>query len=101
MKDENAIPEVVTQDRSNVHKIIEEMLDNPDENGIYQTTRAFNKLEELLNTVRLEAVGWTWATACLVVDDGLDIRKYSQSKLIEQVTKDLNPPWVYDEDEGK
>lgn len=89
------IPEIVTQDRSNVHKIIEEMLENPDTHGIYPTTIAFNKLELLLNKVRLEAVGWTWAEACVQLDKGDDPRQYEQPLLIPRVMEDLNPSWKY------
>ena len=96
---DNEIPDIVTQDRSNVHEIIEEMIENPDAYGIYHTTKTFNQLEALLNTARIEAVGWTWAKACLLLDDGKDPRGYEMSQLIEQATKDLNPPWKYEKKE--
>ena len=92
MKDTlNAIPEVITQDRSNVHKIIEEMLENPDGCGIYPTGQAYDKLEQLLKEVRIEAVGWTWAEAYIQLDNHQDSREYNMDLLIEKVNKDLNP----------
>lgn len=39
----------MNDNRKLVCEIISEMLDNADENGIYPTTKAFNKLEGLLD----------------------------------------------------
>jgi len=89
------IPEVITQDRSNVHGIIEEMLETPDEHRIYQTTRAFNKLERLIDTARMEAVGWAWAEACVQLDRKENPREYEMGQLITRASTDLNPPWEY------
>ena len=47
-------PEVITQDRSDICAIVSEMLDNPDEHGIYRTTRAYNKLEALIQAARVQ-----------------------------------------------
>lgn len=85
-------PEVVSTDRANVCAVISEMLDEPDENGIYRTTRAYNKLEDLLRAARLEAVGWAWTEACLQLDAGKDPREHETPELIERVERDLNPP---------
>ncbi len=88
------VPERVTQDRSKVCNIISEMLDHPDEYGIYPTTKACNQLERLLQKVRFEAIGWAWMDACLQLDNGRDPRRYEQSQLVERASKDLNPPWT-------
>ena len=54
----DAVPEIITEARSKICDIISEMLDNPDESGIYRTTRAYNKLEAFVadthRTGRLE-----------------------------------------------
>jgi len=86
------IPEVVTKDRHDIHKIIEYMLENPDEHGIYPTTLTYNKLEALLQRVRMEACGWTWSVACIELDNDRDPRQYEEGKLIEKIEQDLNPP---------
>ena len=46
-------------------------------------------LKGLLNKARIEAIGWTWAEACVQLDNGNDPRQYEQGQLIEQATKDL------------
>ena len=48
------IPEHITDDRGAICAIISDMLDNPDEHGIYPTTIAFNRLEELVRKAREE-----------------------------------------------
>lgn len=88
------VPEIVTQDRSDIEEIISDMLDNPDEYSIYPTTKAFNQLERLLEKARIEAVGWAWAEACLQLDKGDDPRKYEQSQLVDRAKNELNPPWT-------
>ena len=87
------IPDIITQDRKHIYHIMSEMLDNPDSCGLYQTTKAFNELEKLVNDARLEAAGWTWALACTQLDYNIDPREYNQVNIIEQIQKDLNPPY--------
>jgi len=88
---------MITQDRNEIYEIISEMLDNPDEFGIYPTTKCFQDLEDLLRKVRFEAVGWTWAEACNQLDSGIDPREYNQGLLVENAAKDLNPEWKPEE----
>jgi len=45
------------KDRTMICNIISEMLDNPDENGIYSTTKAYDALEKYIEGVRAEAIG--------------------------------------------
>lgn len=45
----------MTDDRKNVCDCISEMLDNPDEHGIYPTTKAYDELVELIVVARDEA----------------------------------------------
>ena len=84
-------PEVITQDRANICDIISEMLDDPGPHGIYRTTRAYNKLEALIQAARMEALGWTWTEACMRVDKGEDIRRHEIPELIARIERDLNP----------
>lgn len=42
-------------------KIISEMLDNPDENGIYKTTLAFAKLDDIFDALTNHSEGPSWA----------------------------------------
>lgn len=85
------IPEVITEDRLNIHRIIEYMLENADENGIYPTGRTYDELEKLVQTARIEAVGWTWAEICTYLDAGEDPRKCDRGILIDRAPKELNP----------
>lgn len=85
------IPKVVTKDRKQIFKIIEDMLENLDSSGLYPTTDTFSKLEQLMYTVRMEAAGWAWGEACLQLDQGKDPRKYEEDKLVERISKELNP----------
>jgi hypothetical protein len=41
--------------RAFICKVISEMLDNPDKNGIYPTTKAYDRLEHYINAVEYEA----------------------------------------------
>lgn len=86
------IPKIITQDRSDIHNIIKWMFANDNEQGIFPTTETYNKFEELLKKVRIEALGWTWAEACVQLDKGEDPRKYEQPQLISRIERDLNPP---------
>lgn len=45
-----------TDYRMQICNIVSEMLDNPDEYGIYGTTRAYDKLESLVSQARAEAL---------------------------------------------
>lgn len=75
--------------RKEICKIISEMLDNPDKSGIFQTTKAFDALEELINKAKVEAIGWMYAEACANADDGIDIRKIEVPSLIVRAKEDL------------
>lgn len=49
-------------------------------------------IEEMLDTVRIEAVGWAWAKACVLLDKGVDPRQYAQDQLIVEARTDLSSP---------
>lgn len=85
------IPPTVSRDRSNIYKIIEWMLFNPDEHGKYPTTETLDRLEQLIATIRFEAVGWAWAEACIRLDKGQDLRRSTIGELIDRAKIDLNP----------
>jgi len=75
------------KDRTVICEIISEMLDNPDDLGIYPTTEAYSKLEAYVGRVRAEALGWMYAEACNTLDRGEDLRSvgvesiYSRAKV--------------------
>ena len=98
--DDGSVPDTVMQDRSNVHKIIEQMLENPDKHGIYPTTMAYNKLEKLLREVRTEAVDWAWEEACTDVEMDCDILKRDKKMLYTKANKELNSSW-HSEDKAR
>ena len=75
--------------RTKICDIMSEMLDNPDENGIYQTSKFMSEMEDFGLELRNEAIGWTWTTACTLLDEGEDPRNYDQSQLISDAEQDL------------
>lgn len=77
------------KDRTEICKIISEMLDNPDKHGIYQTTRAYDKLEEYIKQERIMAVGWTHADCCATLDKGKDYRKSDIADILKRVNSYL------------
>jgi hypothetical protein len=77
------------KDRAEICKIISEMLDNPDEIGIYQTTKAYDQLTALVHSARVEAIGWAYTYACLKLESGADLRETHVHDLLEQAENDL------------
>lgn len=67
---------------------IEEILDNPA--GVFPTEDAYDRLVDYVESVRTQAVGWTWAEACTQLDKGEEPREYDQSELLERSQKELN-----------
>ena len=45
------------KDRTKICQIISDMLDNPDEYGIYPTSTAYTRLEHYIEQQRIEAIG--------------------------------------------
>ena len=76
-------------DRTEICRIISEMLDNPDKHGIYPTSTAYTKLELYIEQVRMEAIGWMYAYACVALDKGNDPRTIEVPKVIEDAMVDL------------
>jgi len=81
----------ITWDRERVTDIVDEMLNAPNPIGIYPTTKCFDKLTELLSSVRAETVEWAWTEACSQYDRGMDPRRFERSLLLAKATADLNP----------
>lgn len=77
------------KDRAEICKIISEMLDSPDDAGIYPTTRAYDKLEEYIHAQRMEALGWMHAEACVNADEGCDPRTREVPEIIGRMVDDL------------
>ncbi len=78
------------KDRTEICKIISEMLDNPDEHGIYQTSTAYTKLEHYIQQERTQAIGWTHADACVTLDNGNDPRTVNVPDILKRANKDLD-----------
>lgn len=89
-KEIEGIPDKITENREKIYKIIDEMLGNPNEHGIYETTKCMNALEELLKSVRVQALGYAWSVACEFIDAGADLRQLDQAEFLETALKQLN-----------
>ena len=79
----------MNKDRTAICEIVSEMLDNPDEYGIFPTTVAYEKLEALVNAARFEAIGWTHTDACSDLDAGRDPRGKDISEMLAHAKTDL------------
>lgn len=78
---------MANKDRKEICKIISDMLDNPDDNGIYPTSTAFARLEHLINSARFQAVGFTHAYLCSELDARDDPRTLEVPRLIEAASR--------------
>jgi len=76
-------------DRSVICGIISDMLDNPDESEIYPTSTAYGRLETYIQKVRIEAIGWMHAYACLAADRGEDVRLIEVPEILDAANRDL------------
>jgi hypothetical protein len=77
------------KDRTAICNIISQMLDNPEESGIYPTSTAYNRLEHYVNQQREEAIGWAHAWACVKLDKGLDPRTEDIAEMLSESAVDL------------
>ena len=77
------------RDRIEIARIVGCMLDNPEENGIYHTTIAYTCLNNYIESVRMEAIGWTLADVCSGLDEGNDPRKANMPDMIKRAKIDL------------
>lgn len=81
---------MATKDRENIVLAISNMLDNPDEHGIYPTSTAYTRLEHYMNQVRLEAIGYAHALCCSYLDKGEDPRIIEIPVILDRVRRDLS-----------
>lgn len=77
------------KDRTEICNIISDMLDNPDEHGIYHTSTAYTRLELYIEGVRAEAIGWAHADACVTMDKGGDPRLVEVPDLLRRAQDEL------------
>ena len=77
------------EDRIKICDIISDMLDNPDEDGIYPTSTAYRRLELYIESIRLGAVGWAYAYCCSLLDSGDDPRTHEVPKMLDAARRDL------------
>lgn len=83
------------RDRKEICQIISEMLDHPDKNGIYPTTKAYEKLEKYMEEDRKAlkvlticlTVGWVYGDLHKLLDQGIDIRKINLVDVKERALK--------------
>lgn len=80
---------MMDKDRTEICNIMSEMLDNTDSSGIYQTKIAYDKLEDLVEKARIEAMGWTHADDCNDVDCGRDPRDKEIPEMLSRAMIDL------------
>ncbi len=78
------------KDRTVICDIISEMLDNPDEHGLYPTSVCFEKLNKYIESQRIEAIGWSYAYLCSKTDNGFDIRQLEAPEMLEAGLNDLS-----------
>ena len=78
-------------DRERVSKILEEKMEKylRHDGGLPE---AIEIMVGLLDSVRVETIGWTWSEACSQCARGLDPRRYEMPRLVLKANADLNPP---------
>ena len=76
------------KDRTEICKIISDMLDNPDQ-GLFNTSTCYLRLEHYIEGVRMEAIGWAHADACVTLDNGGDPRLTEVPDMIQRAREDL------------
>jgi len=77
-------------DRKEICRIISEMLDNPGECEIYPTAQAYDKLEKLVESARIEGAGWAYADACVKLDRGEDPRQSDCAEIPVRLKSDFD-----------
>lgn len=79
----------MNKDRAEICRIVSDMLDHPDEHGIYPTSIAYAELEQLVHGARCEGIGWAHADACATLDAGGDPRKTDCADQLARAERDL------------
>ncbi len=78
------------KDRTKICKIISNMLNNPNEHGIYPTDTAYSQLEMYMIQERVQVLGWMYAEACNALDRGEEIRTMEIPDILARMHKDLD-----------
>lgn len=78
------------RDRKEICRIISDMFDNVNVDGIYPTSTAYARLEHYLQGVRAEAIGWAHADACAALDKGDDPRLQEVPDILRRAMHDLD-----------
>jgi len=76
--------------RHKIMCIMSDMLDNPDECGIYPTTVAYDRIERLIREARIEGVSCGIVSCYTALDVVDDPRKIDFSGVVERAKKDLS-----------
>lgn len=77
------------RDRDEIVKLISDMIDNPDETGIYHTSSVYNALEHLVSSARFETLGWAHIYFCYCMDQGIDPRLVEIPEVIDAMIRDF------------
>lgn len=90
--DEKSDYTVIKNDRirTRICDLMSAMLNNPDKHGLFPTSEFMSKMEDYCLELRHEAIGWTWAEACNILDSNNDPRQHDQAGLISDATTDLD-----------
>ena len=77
------------KDRTEICKIISDMLDNPDKHGYPASSTAFTRLEHYVEQERVRAIGWTHAECCVTLDKGDDPRLIEIPEMLDRAKEEL------------
>lgn len=78
------------RDRRVICEIISDMIENPDKCGIFPTSTTYTKLELYIEMVRVEAIGWAHADACVKLDNEEDPRVSNVPEMLQRAKRDLD-----------
>ena len=56
----------------------------------FDSGQLFNRLSELIDKARIEAIGWAYADCCITLDRGGDPRQTEMSGVLKRAQDDLN-----------
>ena len=79
----------MNRDREIICEIISNMLGNPNKDKTYPVITAYNRLEFYIKSVRMEAIGWMYAYACIAADQERDIRLIEVPDIIDSALNNL------------
>ena len=79
------------KDKKVIHKIISKMLENMDIYRAYNLNEVYDELEDYVNKIRMETLGWAHADACVHIDKNIDYRTIDCPSIAKRAIKDLCP----------